>query len=329
MKFLKCCLHIVSFIADLSPIGTFKSAVELITGRDFISQEKLYKKERLLCLIGLIPVVGKAAQKIATAKNCTKLAKGIFHANRIVKAVNLGNNIKKGGELENEFALTVPYTIRGWEDSLCDVADFIKYDKGLIATSLRIADAVVCSFTVPFVYAVKSAISICYYGSGYGMGRTKEEMDKQLKNMGDEFSTKYDKALKYLANGGYNARFLGDVGSAFGKVINYYNFASLSDEGFERVQGLQDEAARRYNQRKNRPGGNEYIRPNQKKWKEDNNEKFRFNRRLEKAKQKAIEDDLNKNKEKKRILLIFLSLVDGFLQDYLAFLLVYLVVFGG
>ena len=89
MKFLKCCLHIVSFIADLSPIGTFKSAVELITGRDFISQEKLSNKERLLCLVGLIPVVGKAAQKIATAKNCTKLAKGIFHANRIVKAVNI------------------------------------------------------------------------------------------------------------------------------------------------------------------------------------------------------------------------------------------------
>ena len=105
MKFLKCCLHILSFIADLSPIGTFKSAVELITGRDFISQEKLSKKERLLCIVGLIPVVGKAAQKIAVAKNCTKLAKGIFHANRIVKAVNIGNNIKKEGELEIEFAL--------------------------------------------------------------------------------------------------------------------------------------------------------------------------------------------------------------------------------
>jgi len=63
MKFLKCCLHIVSFIADLSSIGTFKSAVELITGRDFISQENLSGKERLLCLVGLIPVVGKAAQK--------------------------------------------------------------------------------------------------------------------------------------------------------------------------------------------------------------------------------------------------------------------------
>ena len=298
MKFLKCCLHILSFIADLSPIGTFKSAVELITGRDFISQEKLSKKERLLCIVGLIPVVGKAAQKIAVAKNCTKLAKGIFHANRIVKAVNIGNNIKKEGELEIEFALTVPYTIRGWEDSLCDAADFIKYDNGLVATSLRIAGAVVCSFTAPFVYAVKSVAAISYYSSGYAMGRTKEEMDKYMKKMGDEFSSKYDKALEYLANGGYNARFLGDVGAAFGTVINYYNFASLSDEGFERVQGLQNEAARRYNERKKRPGGNEYIKPNQKKWKEDNNERFRFNRGLEKAKQKAIEDDLNKNKDK-------------------------------
>lgn len=63
MKFLNCCLHIVSFITDLSPIGTFKSAVELITGRDFISQENLSGKERLLYLVGLIPVVGKAAKK--------------------------------------------------------------------------------------------------------------------------------------------------------------------------------------------------------------------------------------------------------------------------
>ena len=217
MKFLKCCLHIVSFIEDLSPVGTFKSAVELITGRDFISQENLSGKERLFCAVGLIPVVGKAAQKIATAKNCTKLAKGIFHANRIVKAVNIGNNIKKEGELEVEFTLTVPYTIRGWQDSLCDVSDFIKYDNGLVATSLRIADAVVCSFAAPFVYAVKSAVAICYYGSGYGMGRSKEEMDKYLKKMGDEFSTKYDKALEYLANGGYNVRFLGDVRACFWK----------------------------------------------------------------------------------------------------------------
>ncbi len=199
-----------------------------------------------------------------------------------------------------EFCLTVPYTIRGWEDSLCDIADFIRYDNGLVATTLRTVEAVACSFAAPFVYAAKSAAAICYYGSGYGIGRTKEEMDKSLKKMGDAFSTKYDKALDYLSQGGYNARFLGDVGAAFGKVINYYNFAYLSDEGLERVQGLQNEAAKRYNQRKKSPGGTEYIRPNQEKWKANNNERYKFNRGLEKAKQRAIEDDLEKNKGKNR-----------------------------
>ena len=84
----------------------------------------------------------------------------------------------------------------------------------------------------------------------------------------------------------------------------------------ERVQGLQNEASRRYNERKRSPGGNDYIKPNQENWKQNNNERFKFNRGLEKAKQNAIKDDLKKMREKIGIL-IFLSLVDGFLEDYL------------
>ena len=318
MTLLKCCLHLISFVADLSPLGSFKSGVELLTGRNFITQEKLSGKERLLCAVGIIPYFGKAAQKIAMAKNSAKIAKGIYCGTKIVNIANKGININNGKKLYKEFRESIPTTIRGMEDSLCEIADFIRYDDGLVATSIRTLDAIACSFAAPFIYGVKSIAAICYYGSGYGLGRTKEEMDKSLEKMGDTFSTKYDKAIDYLAQGGFNARFLGDVGAAFGQVINYYNIANLSDEGLERVQGLQNEASRRYNERKRSPGGNDYIKPNQENWKQNNNERFKFNRGLEKAKQNAIKDDLKKKmREKIGILLIILSLVDGFLDDYL------------
>ena len=300
MTLLKCCLHLISFVADLSPLGSFKSGVELLTGRNFITQEKLSGKERLLCAVGIIPYFGKAAQKIAMAKNSAKIAKGIYCGTKIVNIANKGININNGKKLYKEFRESIPTTIRGMEDSLCEIADFIRYDDGLVATSIRTLDAVACSFAAPFIYGVKCIAAICYYGSGYGLGRTKEEMDKSLEKMGDTFSTKYDKAIDYLAQGGFNARFLGDVGAAFGQVINYYNIANLSDEGLERVQGLQNEASRRYNERKRSPGGNDYIKPNQENWKQNNNERFRFNRGWEKAKQNAIKDDLKKNEGKNR-----------------------------
>ena len=202
MTLLKCCLHLISFVADLSPLGSFKSGVELLTGRNFITQEKLSGKERLLCAVGIIPYFGKAAQKIAMAKNSAKIAKGIYCGTKIVNIANKGINFNNGKKLYKEFRESIPTTIRGMEDSLCEIADFIRYDDGLVAASIRTLDAIACSFAAPFIYGVKCTAAICYYGSGYGLGRTKEEMDKSLEKMGDTFSTKYDKAIDYLAQGG-------------------------------------------------------------------------------------------------------------------------------
>ena len=65
------CLHLISFIGDLSPIGSFKSGIEA-TGGKFITQEKLSGKERLWCVVGVIPAFGKTEQKLAMSKKMQK-----------------------------------------------------------------------------------------------------------------------------------------------------------------------------------------------------------------------------------------------------------------
>ena len=149
---------------------------------------------------------------------------------------------------------------------------------------------------------VVDSAKLSYYGSGYILGRTKEEMEQSLDKMGDEFSTQYDRMIDKIAEWGPSGRLLDDIGSSLSVIINYYNLANLSNEGLERVQGLQNEAARRYNKEKqNREGKNESPKDalNPDNWRKNNNERLKFNRALDKAKQNAIKEDLKKNKDKK------------------------------
>ena len=70
-------------------------------------------------------------------------------------------------------------------------------------------------------------------------------MEQSLDKMGDEFSTKYDRMIDKIAEWGPSGRLLDDIGSSLSVIINYYNLANLSNEGLERVHGLQNEADRR------------------------------------------------------------------------------------
>ena len=298
--FIDLFFEIASFALDFSPIGNFKCAVEAITGRNFLTWEKLDSKDRALCVLGIIPEIGPAIAK--TIKQTSKLAK--FG----VKTIKLGSKIAKGADIGfsvGEGIGLVKKTgnaFRAFQLSISEARDFIRYDDGLGATALRTVFGAGCTALAPIAALVVDSAKLSYYGAGYALGKTREEMDQSLEKMGDAFSTQYDNMIDKLASWGPSGRLLDDIGGSLSVIINYYNLANLSNEGLERVQGLQNEAARRYNkEKKEREGKNESPEDalNPEKWRKNDKEKLKFNRALDKAKNKAIKDDLKKNKDKK------------------------------
>ena len=298
--FIDLFFEIASFALDFSPIGNFKCAVEAITGRNFLTWEKLDSKDRALCVLGIIPEIGPAIAK--TIKQTSKLAK--FG----VKTIKLGSKIAKGADIG--FSVGEGYGLvkktgnafRAFQLSISEARDFIRYDDGLGATALRTVFGAGCTALAPIAALVVDSAKLSYYGAGYALGKTREEMDQSLEKMGDAFSTQYDNMIDKLASWGPSGRLLDDIGGSLSVIINYYNLANLSNEGLERVQGLQNEAARRYNkEKKEREGKNESPKDalNPEKWRKNDKEKLKFNRALDKAKKKAIKDDLKKNKDKK------------------------------
>ena len=298
--FIDLIFDIASFALDLSPIGNFKCAVEAITGRSFLTWEKLDPDERALCVLGIIPEIGPAIAK--TIKQTSKLAK--FG----VKTIKVGSKIAKGADTYftiDEGIDLIKETgnvFRAFQLSISEARDFIRYDDGLGATALRTVFGAGCTALAPIAALVVDSTKLSYYGAGYALGKTREEMDQSLEKMGDAFSTQYDNMIDKLASWGPSGRLLDDIGGSLSVIINYYNLANLSNEGLERVQGLQNEAARRYNkEKKEREGKNESPKDalNPEKWRKNDKEKLKFNRALDKAKKKAIKDDLKKNKDKK------------------------------
>ena len=302
--------NLVSFGLDLIPgVSNFKSLVEACRGVDSITGEPLKWWERALCIGGVIvPVAFKSLRYI---KKFPKVAKGVIRGIRIEKGAEVAYQSYKAGKLSGQvFVESLLATARAIQNSVSDTADFIRYDDGLGATGLRIGIEVGSTVTAPFIDLTKNTGKNIIYGIGYALGKTNEEMDQSLEKFSDNFSTKYDQAIDKLAGWGFSGRFLGDIGSAFSQVINYYNISNLSQEGLERVQGLQNEAARRYNEnrmKQEKSGHPDQYIDNPEKWREHNNERLKFNRALEKAKQKAMKDDLKKNKGKKNPHSIFPS----------------------
>lgn len=214
--------------------------------------------------------IGPAIAK--TIKQTSKLTK--FG----VKTIKLGSKIAKYGDIGFSVGEGIGLVnktgnaFRAFQLSISEARDFIRYDDGLGATALRTVFGAGCTALAPIAALVVDSTKLSYYGAGYALGKTREEMDQSLEKMGDAFSTQYDNMIDKLASWGPSGRLLDDIGGSLSVIINYYNLANLSNEGLERVQGLQNEAARRYNkEKKEREGKNESPEDalNPEKWRKN------------------------------------------------------------
>ena len=298
--------EILSFAGDLL-CGTVKSIAELVTGKDLITHEPLGYIGVACNIIGAIPILG-AFLKVKNIRRCAKFAKGII---KVIRASKKPNEYitawKKGkliGKIYGNIIVETALAVKGFTQSICEIADYIRYDDGLVAAAIRTIDKAACSVAAPVINATQEVARNTYYYGGRLLGKSDEEMQQSLDKIDDTFSTKYDQIIDKLSTINYSGRFFGDIALSFSHVIAYANITSLSDEGLARIQGFNDEAARRYNQNKNK---NNNISPDNPKWDEMNKQRAKSNRALDKAKRDAMKDDIRKNrdKEKNRISTIF------------------------
>ena len=139
-------------------------------------------------------------------------------------------------------------------------------------------------------------------------------MDKSLGEIGDNFYNKYDEFINKLDSKGFNGRFIKDIGFVFIQFIDYYNITKLSEDGKKKVQGLQNEAIRKYNENKNREEFDPYKDIiNNNKWKNYNNTRYKFNREIEQAKKNAIRYDLKRYARENKHPLFGKSMLKGVL----------------
>ena len=98
--------EIISLTGDIL-LGTPKSLIELVIGKDMITHEPLGIKGTIFSLIDAIPVIGPLLQ-FKNIKRCTKLAKGIMKTLRVAKKSNeYITNYQKGKLARN-------YNNRSW-----------------------------------------------------------------------------------------------------------------------------------------------------------------------------------------------------------------------
>ena len=298
----------ISLLLDLiEPIGSIKSAIEIIIGRDFLTQEKFNFKERLICFIGAIPLIGN---NIKIIKGASKFAKAFIHCTKVAEKID---DIYTTSVINDIYEVVIT-SFRGIENSISEMVDFIKYDISLVATLIRTTFGIICIIIVPIISLINNFAKAFYYGYWVILGKTKEEMDKSLGEIGDNFYNKYDEFINKLDSKGFNGRFIKDIGFVFIQFIDYYNITKLSEDGKKKVQGLQNEAIRKYNENKNRQEFDPYKDIiNNNKWKNYNNTRYKFNREIEQAKKNAIRYDLKRYARENKHPLFGKSMLKGVL----------------
>lgn len=321
-KFLSFYLEFVGPLTNIKPI------IELVNGRDFVTREKLDNFGKILCIFGAIPNMGITSKLV---KDLSKLLKSFY---RIEKVLDIINNIFNDKD-EINAGKHLNESIRGMQDSISETIDFIRYDNSIIAFTIRIIFGIICMVIAPIISLILKA---CFYIIEYVLRKAEKEKENTLdkkeekessnkKDEKDKSSNKkvdktYDETMGKLSSRGYNIRFLGDICFIIFQVIYYFNLTKLSKEAIEKIQGLENEAAKKF--KKEKDNRYEKVDPekiicDEKKWNKINNEIYKFNRGLEKAKEEAIKNDL-KNKSEKKTLFDFNFFGGKFLGDLLDYL---------
>ena len=202
--------EILSFAGDLV-CGTVKSIAELVTGKDLITHEPLGYIGVACNIIGAIPILG-AFLKVKNIRRCAKFAKGII---KVIRASKKPNEYitawKKGkliGKIYGNIIVETALAVKGFTQSICEIADYIRYDDGLVAAAIRTIDKAACSVAAPVINATQEVARNTYYYGGRLLGKSDEEMQQSLDKIDDTFSTKYDQIIGKLSTINYSGRFL-------------------------------------------------------------------------------------------------------------------------
>lgn len=296
--------QITSLILDFCPlVGTYKGLREAITGVEMITRDPLNPFERVMSAVGAIPFAGAFAKGFAktaiTVERISLVSKRAAQIDTTFTVCNSGYNIYK---TYKEIKKKVLIALREAEDDFCDAIDYVIYDDGLIATSARSVGDIGCTLISPAVDEVKTAAKIPAYGVGTVMGKNKDQIDDYAQRVNDAIDGVMNKFMDNIEKNNFNVVFIGYFASALSHAIDHGCYNHLSKEGLERVQGINNEAARRYknkssqkNQNQNYDNLDDILNNMNKR----NRERYREHKSVEDAIKKVIKEDQKKNQSQR------------------------------
>ncbi len=156
--------------------------------------------------------------------------------------MGFGDWIKKAGN-------KIMAVVNKAQDIFCDTVDYLRYDQGFIATSLRALDDIVCTATSIPITVVEKVAKVCYYNGGKLLGFSEEQLDKPIEIISNFVDNKINNMMDYLADKGVNVRFLGDFAAVAFHVMDYTAIGKLTKGGLKKVRGIYNEGALRYRNR--------------------------------------------------------------------------------
>ena len=109
----------------------------------------------------------------------------------------------------------------------------------------------------PMIDVAKIDSKISYYGVGTLMGKNKDQMNKYIERVDNAIEGIIDKFMNKLEENKFNFAFIGYFVSALSHEINHNCYNHLSKEGLERIEGINNEAARRYKNNLNNDNQNQ------------------------------------------------------------------------
>jgi hypothetical protein len=300
--------RILSFALDISPLGNIKSALEGLSGYDTVTFEKLDFADRAMCLVGLIPFGNIAKKLLKSAKAVKRFTPVINGASKASELMDIKSDIDEAKDIYGNLKEHIKKEgglVRLAEKNISDAFDFVRYDDGTTASSLRVFGTVSCAIVSPIVNLPKNMAKQVYYGVNSLLGKSDEEIEKSLEDMKQGYEKAKDKLIDKMIDTGLNVRFINDIVSPFKTVFDYYNIASLSPEELERYLAFDREKAYRYkNIEKKELEQNKNKEPleftDPARAQQLNNKKLKDKLALDKAKDNLLKESAKKRKNENK-----------------------------
>ena len=150
----------------------------------------------------------------------------ILSLNTKGKTQKLGikDRLREGKESLTYIRFNVKNKIDKAENTFCDVCDFFRYDDGLIANTARLIDNAVGTLVSIPVELCSLSFKLSFYGAGKAFGVSKQKLDQSLEIVSDYIDDGMDKSMQYLAQKGFNTRFINDVIATVLHLMDYSSF---------------------------------------------------------------------------------------------------------